>query len=895
MENKKIEFESRIIQHLGKDLITTPDVAIVELLKNSLDAQAKDINLYCFSDFSNIHDVNYQFIKNKIFKCYDEYIQKYSSLPIFMIEDNGNGMSPAELIDNFLKIGTRAKMRERDKNAGTRTILGEKGIGRLSIQRLGKSLLVESVSKEQNNIVSVVYIEWDKLINGEAEVPFQSLVNKKKMKSYTRLWVFDAKLSDYFNFGDNVSLFKNISLIQINNNLLTAINCLILPFKSGNEINIKFYYNNDLLDTKFPKFIIEFSESTHYFQLENLKNGHIAFVYGLLIKPWFLERLHRALVGSDTFRKTRKPHSYYKKLLSKNSDRIANILNKKINDDELQKHFENIYEEIYKSSLDQEAARDSIISISEKDIKNLEKILPISGELFSFKQSPAIAEDIIFDFVKESFKGNKTIAPDTKKDIQEMTISKLKNFLDKYNGVKLYRDIFRIGLLGNKDNDWIKLQQFRTKGQQWFRFDLGNTLGFVSLNDKAQNHIQEISSRLDIMANDVSDSFKVLMEIAFNYLFYELNKSANSIIKIIFQEEGLLTDNIPRRVRKNTDKLDEIARKNKKIQTSIKKIIKDIDKNTVVDKQGAHIPNKTYSKLKNTLDVIEDQFEEYNSLHDETSQILDEANEQLKTIEVEAYNNYKLMANGLITETITHELDSVTKTSVDSKTDDNFDILKKYFMDIDNIKMYNDNVYPIRNSYTIISSKLRDVSNLYNFLEKTFIKKGTYEEFVDENIHETILKVYNNISKFYPLKNIDINIDFQEMIWSLPQGVMLHVFYNMFTNSFYWIDQRRKFATSDKKYFNSEKDIISIYPHGDGIIVQDTGLGVIKHMEDLLFEPLQSGKPLREGRGMGLYIVKKLLQSFGGSIELLAVRNPYGNRYKFLISPPYKEGENTNG
>jgi signal transduction histidine kinase len=72
-------------------------------------------------------------------------------------------------------------------------------------------------------------------------------------------------------------------------------------------------------------------------------------------------------------------------------------------------------------------------------------------------------------------------------------------------------------------------------------------------------------------------------------------------------------------------------------------------------------------------------------------------------------------------------------------------------------------------------------------------------------------------------------------------------------------------------------------------------LGVIKAMEDLLFEPLQSGKSVREGRGMGLYIVKKLLQSFGGNIELLAERNIYGNRYKFLISPPDKEGENTNG
>ena len=69
----------------------------------------------------------------------------------------------------------------------------------------------------------------------------------------------------------------------------------------------------------------------------------------------------------------------------------------------------------------------------------------------------------------------------------------------------------------------------------------------------------------------------------------------------------------------------------------------------------------------------------------------------------------------------------------------------------------------------------------------------------------------------------------------------------------------------------------------DGIIVYDTGTGVSKSMEDILFEPLQSGKPLSEGRGMGLYIVRKLLESFGGEIELLDERNEYGNRYKFLL------------
>ena len=55
-------------------------------------------------------------------------------------------------------------------------------------------------------------------------------------------------------------------------------------------------------------------------------------------------------------------------------------------------------------------------------------------------------------------------------------------------------------------------------------------------------------------------------------------------------------------------------------------------------------------------------------------------------------------------------------------------------------------------------------------------------------------------------------------------------------------------------------------------------------MEYILFEALQSGKENNEGRGMGLYIVKKLLQSFDADIYLSEDRNAYGNRYKFIIS-----------
>ena len=242
------------------------------------------------------------------------------------------------------------------------------------------------------------------------------------------------------------------------------------------------------------------------------------------------------------------------------------------------------------------------------------------------------------------------------------------------------------------------------------------------------------------------------------------------------------------------------------------------------------------------------------------------------------------MANGLITETITHELHSLSKTGITPDASKHFDFLKDYFGQSSSVRTYNDHVVPIKNSYSNISGKLDQIGNLYSFLETTFIKKGTYDEFIHENIKGVIMSIRKNLLTTVKKEKIEIICNADDLTWFVPKGVLLHVFYNLINNSLYWIDIRRKRAQSDRSYAHSGPDAIMIEEYGvDGIVVYDTGTGVSKSMEDILFEPLQSGKPLSEGRGMGLYIVRKLLESFGGEIELLDERNEYGNRYKFLL------------
>lgn len=56
MEHKQITINPRIIKHLGRDLITAPDVAVVELVKNSIDAKADKVNLTIFENDSYLYN-----------------------------------------------------------------------------------------------------------------------------------------------------------------------------------------------------------------------------------------------------------------------------------------------------------------------------------------------------------------------------------------------------------------------------------------------------------------------------------------------------------------------------------------------------------------------------------------------------------------------------------------------------------------------------------------------------------------------------------------------------------------------------------------------------------------------------------------------------------------------
>lgn len=107
---------------------------------------------------------------------------------------------------------------------------------------------------------------------------------------------------------------------------------------------------------------------------------------------------------------------------------------------------------------------------------------------------------------------------------------------------------------------------------------------------------------------------------------------------------------------------------------------------------------------------------------------------------------------------------------------------------------------------------------------------------------------------------------------------LLQVLDNLVRNSVYWLRRGLPPGAEER-----DKSIV-IEVGAVGFSVADSGPGVDPKFEDSLFDIFVTAKPAQDpGQGLGLFIVRQLLQADGCDIELSGDRNPEGRRYRFKV------------
>lgn len=140
-EELRFTADAGLIDRLGRELVGRQETALIELVKNSYDADARQVTVTLERD-------------------------------ALVVEDDWTGMTRDEIIAGFLRLASTFKVAEPRSRLYDRQRAGRKGIGRLSTQRLGKMLRLRTWVNDVDPGLELL-VDWQNFESGRKleEVP----------------------------------------------------------------------------------------------------------------------------------------------------------------------------------------------------------------------------------------------------------------------------------------------------------------------------------------------------------------------------------------------------------------------------------------------------------------------------------------------------------------------------------------------------------------------------------------------------------------------------------------------------------------------------------------------------------------------------------------------------
>ena len=144
-ELHSFRLNTRVLRLLGDELIRDASIAIFELVKNAYDADASKVEV-----------------------TLDHVAERHKG--IIAVEDDGCGMDWDTVVRVWLELGTDFRRRQVSGSNGRspkfgRLPLGEKGVGRFAVGKLGDDFRL--ITRSRDNLEVVVHFAWTSLLQQE--------------------------------------------------------------------------------------------------------------------------------------------------------------------------------------------------------------------------------------------------------------------------------------------------------------------------------------------------------------------------------------------------------------------------------------------------------------------------------------------------------------------------------------------------------------------------------------------------------------------------------------------------------------------------------------------------------------------------------------------------------
>jgi signal transduction histidine kinase len=775
LEETQIPFtvSARTARLIGQENFANAEGAIIELVKNSYDADAS----VCIIIIDPLNNT-------------------------IRILDNGDGMTETVIRNQWMTIGTDDKKINFKTKSRVKT--GAKGIGRFALDRLGTSSVMITKTLVSESLVWDV--DWNQFENTGA------VISDIKATLQTGNSDFKGEIIELQNFTGIVEPI--IDHWKEEKGTLISIDGLK---DAWDEKAIQSLYSN--LEILVPPLDTNIFQIFLYSTLEPSNYGKVL--------PTICDDFDYKVTATVKDDKTVNIKLFRNELSFGDLKRIGFFEKSKLNAPQykLDAFEAGVYE--FDTTLE-----NIVAGFKEVDKNNsLDKI-----GAFSFS----------FYFMKRGG-GQEKEEDITKYPYKSVNYSSRTIWLDKFGGIKIFRDNFRVRPYGEAKSssfDWLDLGKRAlsnpTVTRPGYRVRPQQVYGVVNISRIDNINFEDKSSREGLQENDAFSLFKEIIRSIVEFFETDRNQIMMSLKKIY-----------------------DDTNKKRKAQEDAEKIIKD--------KKFNNTPPPTQEEAKTEQETLIKAIEAY-------KEDIEELQDEQKILRV-------LASAGLIVTSFAHEFRN-HRDSILPRTQELKDVLLQV-IDIEKLKT----LPAFFDPYIMLTDMRAQDERLKSWLDFSISSVRR-----DKRSRRTINMVtyIEGLEKIWmsllSRRNIKLIIDkwkFTEVNFRGHEIDLDGIFNNLITNS---VDAYKRPDAGNIREIKLSFSFSPSESKGISVIYQDSGPGLLEEITEpnKIFQPFfttkrdeKSGEKI--GTGLGMWIVKSTIDEYNGDIEILQARP----NFKVKITLPH--------
>jgi signal transduction histidine kinase len=820
MADPHFDISAAVVRQLGDELVSDEVTAIVELVKNAYDADA---------DYAHV-----------VVNTKDTPPGSAGKFPkavgYITIDDDGMGMSRDDIERGWLVIslsGKRVMKAAGEKTPKGRTPLGDKGLGRLSTQKLGRNLELYTRKDGHPGTLHVAFA-WDAFTDDKSlsEVPVSiGPAPAPGRTKGTQLVISGLRNADVWSGAAVKKLIADLS--QIISPFAEARPFLVTVRIDGRPIDLG-QVSAKVRGAAVGKFVIDFAGGemglAGKFRLVKLRgNGPDRFE--ALLTPdngrAFFEYLKGRKGAPVTFRLSEDPT-----------------------------YFLEFDYRLPLSSL----GRVETVPASEPD------------------KPPIVANPGPFHAEIDEFllRGDEVGA----KLGGLANTSEVRDIVSLHAGIKVFRDGFAIKPYGLNGEDWLRLSAQQTSATSYYGLRPQNVIGFVSISEATNGNLKEKTDREGFVSDPYSQNFRRLMLQAVETIgsFYEWTRRNFNTYKADMPtpskpfEGGRQAVTDAAAVARRLASYTQSAKSLEANTAAARKKIADV---TARIRQAPVLSSAAERELANLLTEAQQALEASQALFAELMGYAAEAKDladivavlapRLDVLSDQLQDFSELAGLGLLAEALSHEVQNQTDR-----------LMQKASAAVARARKStppNADLLVLGQEVTSAASALRrQIGHLSPSLRYQRDKIETFP------VSKLLGEILEHFADRWAENGIKVEIESGSADFAVKtnRGRLTQVVDNILLNAEYWLKEAQARG-------GDLKPKLAVSYASPRVRIWDNAGGVDPAVEDALFEPFITLKPKDEGRGLGLFISAQILESMGCTIALLAEHNERDRRYIFEL------------